>query len=115
MTSNLYIHIQRDLFTLSLCEAGHCLQSWPIAIGKPSTPTPLGVFKVVNKAILDGKQVYGSRWIGLSLPRYGIHGTNNPACIGKMVSLGCIRMHNQHIEQLFDKVYKGMIVNITSR
>jgi hypothetical protein len=113
--SDPYIHIQRDLFRLSLCQEGYCLHCWPIAIGKATTPTPLGLYRVVSKVILDGKQVYGSRWIGLSLPRYGIHGTNNPNSIGNMVSLGCIRMHNKDVELLFDKIIKGTLVDITPR
>ena len=50
---------------------------------------------------MDGRQVFGTRWMGLSKPHYGIHGTNNPSSIGKAVSLGCIRMYNRDIEIIF--------------
>ena len=36
-----------------------------------------------------------------------IHGSNDPECIGTSISAGCIRMHNQHIEQLLEKVVVG--------
>lgn len=88
--------------------------SYPVAIGKPNTPSPVGTWSIVNKRIMDGRQVYGTRWMGLSKPNYGIHGTNNPHSIGKAVSLGCIRMHNQDIENIFPIISLGTPVEITS-
>ena len=38
---------------------------------------------------------------------YAIHGTNNPGSIGGFVSYGCIRMYNQDITDLFDRVNVG--------
>ena len=38
---------------------------------------------------------------------YAIHGTNNPRSIGKFVSHGCIRMHNQDVLDLFQRVVVG--------
>jgi LysM repeat protein len=63
---------------------------------------------------MDGRKVYGTRWMGLSKPNYGIHGTNNPSSIGKAVSLGCIRMYNQDIESIFSMVSLGTPVDIIS-
>jgi len=88
--------------------------SYPIAIGKPSTPSPIGSWTIVNKRILNGRQVFGTRWMGLSKPKYGIHGTNNPASIGKAVSLGCIRMYNHDVEHIFSLVRLGSPVEITN-
>ena len=76
-------------------------QSYPIAVGKPSTPTPLGVYRIINKAEDPGGP-YGTRWMGLSISGYGIHGTNNNTSIGKSISMGCIRMYNSDIEYLFN-------------
>lgn len=42
-----------------------------------------------------------------------IHGNNNESSIGKYVSQGCVRMHNDDIEKLFDKVQVGTPVTIT--
>ncbi len=39
--------------------------------------------------------------------QYAIHGTNNPGSIGGFVSYGCIRMYNQDISDLFDRVSLG--------
>ena len=38
---------------------------------------------------------------------YRIHGTNEPSSIGKAVSAGCIRMLNQDVIDLYDRVGKG--------
>ncbi len=100
--------------TLTLFNGDKALASYPIAIGKSATPTPLGQWQVVNKKILTDPSVFGSRWMGLSAPSYGIHGTNNPASIGTAASLGCIRMHNHDVEALFPLVSIGTPVLITS-
>jgi len=77
-------------------------KTYPVGVGKPKTPTPTGDYKVVYKLVNPGG-VFGSRWMGLNVPagNYGIHGTNNPASIGHYVSLGCIRMYNRDIEEIF--------------
>ena len=38
---------------------------------------------------------------------YRIHGTNQPSSIGRAVSNGCIRMHNKHVEHLYERVSIG--------
>ncbi len=89
-------------------------KSYPVAIGKPATPTPVGTFTVVHKIINPHLKVLGTRWIGLSKPSYGIHGTNNPASIGTMASLGCVRMYNRDVEEIFPQVPIGTTVEIIS-
>ena len=49
----------------------------------------------------DGKDTY-----------YRIHGTNNPSSIGRAVSNGCIRMLNEHVEELYVRVPIGAKVTI---
>ena len=73
------------------------------SFGKPSTPTPLGNFKIINRAVNPGGP-FGVRWLGLNKPGYGIHGTNNPASIGTRVSNGCIRMQNKDVLELANTV-----------
>ena len=50
--------------------------------------------------------------MGISSPHIGIHGTNNPASIGKAASKGCIRMYNADVEALYDMVEIGTPVSI---
>ena len=49
----------------------------------------------------------------LSGGEYAIHGTNNPGSIGGYVSYGCIRMYNQDITDLYDRVSIGTPVLVT--
>jgi hypothetical protein len=54
----------------------------------------------------------GTRWMGLGYKGYGIHGTNMPLSIGKAASHGCIRMRNQDVEDLFERVQIGDPVDL---
>lgn len=104
--SKLLILVEVDKKTLSLIdrENGKVLDTYTIASGKPSSPTPLGGFVIVEKA--HWGEGFGSRWMGLDVPWgiYGIHGTNQPNSIGGNVSAGCIRMRNTDVEDLYEKV-----------
>lgn len=101
---------------LGYYEGDRFVKEYPIAVGKPSTPTPPGSFKVINKIMYPGG-ILGTRWMGLSIPggNYGIHGTSNPASIGTAASLGCIRMYNHNVEELFPQVSIGTPVQIFNR
>jgi lipoprotein-anchoring transpeptidase ErfK/SrfK len=46
---------------------------------------------------------------------YAIHGTNRPASIGGYVSYGCVRMYNEDITDLFERVPVGTRVVVTQR
>jgi len=41
---------------------------------------------------------------------YAIHGTNAPGSVGGFVSHGCIRMYNQDIMDLYERVSYGTTV-----
>lgn len=107
------IVINLDTRRLSHFEGNQPVKTYPVGVGKQATPTPTGSYQVVEKVMHPGGML-GTRWMGLSIPggNYGIHGTNNPSSIGGYVSNGCIRMHNQDVEELFSKVGIGMPVEI---
>lgn len=87
-------------------------KTYHIAVGRPSNPTPHGDFTITAMIRCPYAEAYGSRWIGLSTPNIGIHGTNDPDSIGSEASSGCIRMKNEDIEELFDLVDIGSKVFI---
>lgn len=99
--------------TLTLFRDRNAFKTYKVAVGKPTTPTPKGTFKIINKAVNPGGP-FGVRWMGLNAPNgdYGIHGTNNPSSIGKDVSNGCIRMYNKDVLELFRLVSIGTVVRI---
>lgn len=91
--------------------------------------TPIGTFKVKNRMIEpdwwrpDGKKIpygdpehlLGTRWIGLDIKSYGIHGTreNERNTIGTQSSAGCVRMLNEEVEELYDYIPLGTEVIIS--
>jgi L,D-transpeptidase ErfK/SrfK len=109
---------------LVLFSGDQILKIYDVAVGKPSTPSPKGEFKIVNHVknptwygpgtvVRPGKNnPLGTRWMGLSAKGYGIHGTNVPSSIGKSASHGCIRMRQADIEELFDLVDVGVTVEL---
>ncbi|WP_434296148.1 L,D-transpeptidase [Clostridium sporogenes] len=107
------IVINTKAHTLTLFRDNNVYKTYKVAVGKPSTPTPKGTFKIVNRAINPGGP-FGARWLGLNIPYgdYGIHGTNNPSSIGKSVSNGCIRMFNNQVIELSNLVPIGTTVTI---
>lgn len=109
---------------LALLEDSHLLKVYSIAVGTRGTPSPDGEFVIINhakdpvyrhgkKEIAPGKDnPLGSRWMGLSLKGYGIHGTNVPRSIGKAASHGCFRMAKADVEDLYNRVKVGDTVII---
>ncbi|MGE5599281.1 MAG: LysM peptidoglycan-binding domain-containing protein, partial [Bacteroidota bacterium] len=114
LSQGLYsIEINLGERTLRLLQAGSVVAAYPIAIGKPSTPSPLGTYSILNKAV-DPGGVFGTRWIGITPNGIGIHGTNLPSSIGLAVSNGCIRMYNEDVEAIFPLVAVGDRVDIVA-
>lgn len=105
------IQITKSARRLTLFDGNTALRQYPIAIGKPATPTPEGNYAIASK-IMNPGGVLGSRWMGLNYDAYGIHGTPWPWLIGQMVSNGCIRMHNANAEEVFHLVAVGTPVII---
>lgn len=109
--NNAKITIVKASRLLTILDEDIPIYQYPIAIGKPSTPTPVGNYVIATKISNPGG-ILGSRWLGLNYDAYGIHGTNKPWLIGQMVSNGCIRMHNDNVEMLFSLVILGTPVFI---
>jgi len=100
------------------------IKTYLVATGKDNS-TPIGEFKIVNKlekptwyktgAVISPdspENILGTRWMGFDLKGYGIHGTTEPKSLGSQVTLGCVRMKNQDVEEMFDIVPQGTEVII---
>ncbi len=115
------IRISLSKRRLSLYNYGRLTKVYPVGVGKITTLTPSGNFTIVNKVRYPYSypggplSVFGTVWMGLSKPHYGIHGTNRPSSIGKYVSHGCIRMYNKDVEELARIVPIGTPVQIRPR
>ncbi|TYQ13214.1 UNVERIFIED_CONTAM: hypothetical protein Cloal_4276 [Acetivibrio alkalicellulosi] len=106
------IEIDTEKRILKLLSNGTFKKQYPVAVGKPSTPTPLGNWTITKKA-LWGEQ-FGGYFMQLSVPHgtYGIHGTDKPWSIGQAVSGGCIRMYSSDAKKLYNTITIGTPVRI---
>jgi peptidoglycan hydrolase-like protein with peptidoglycan-binding domain len=71
----VHILIQKGPRQLTLFNGKTPIRTYPVAIGKPSTPTPAGNYAIASKVLNPGGML-GSRWMGLNFDTYGIHGTS---------------------------------------
>lgn len=122
--------INRGTFSLTLFKGGK-KRTFGIAVGQPGHATPAGSFRIIDKQrnptwyppdspwaagigpVPPGSgNPLGTRWMGISSPAIGIHGTPVPSSIGSRASHGCIRMRIPEAEYLFDQIEYGTPVMI---
>jgi lipoprotein-anchoring transpeptidase ErfK/SrfK len=127
------IVIKRASNQLTLYNGMKVVRRFEVATGQTIYPTPLGKFQIVvkwknpwwyppaspwakgDKPVPPGPgNPLGTRWMGLSSPGVGIHGTPEDGSIGYSLSHGCIRMHIPQAEWLFNHVNVGTPVYIVS-
>jgi hypothetical protein len=125
------IVIHRGSNSLQLFNGETPWRSFRVATGRSQYPTPTGSFRIVDmqtnpwwrppdsdwakglKPIPPGPgNPLGTRWMGLTAPGVGIHGTPDAASIGYSASHGCIRMLISDATWLFDHVSIGTPVLI---
>lgn len=113
---------------LTFCVPIACGKNYGNKQGKGDMRTPEGVFHVESiedasgwthdfndgNGLIDG--AYGPWFIRLNTPGHkgiGIHGTHAPESIGTRATEGCIRLKNEDIIKLKERMYVGMTVIIT--
>ena len=125
------IVIRRGQNKLFLYDGMKLRRTFGVATGESRYPTPVGRFEIIVKWrnpwwyppasdwAKDAEPIppgpgnpLGTRWMGISSPAVGIHGTPDPASIGYSVSHGCIRMRIPEVEWLFTQVDIGTPVYI---
>lgn len=120
---SIIVDKSRNLLTLKIGE--RVVKTYPVGTGTGGS-TPAGNYVINNKIVNppwhkpgegvvpfgDPRNVLGTRWIGLNIAGYGIHGTWEPDTIGKQVSAGCVRLLNEDVEELFQIVPVGAEVMI---
>ena len=118
--------IKRASRELLFYKDGRLVRGFTVAVGLPEYPTPLGQFAIVSK-LVDPTWIppdsewakglspvgpgpdnpLGTRWLGLTSPEVGIHGTPEPDSLGTASSHGCIRMSIPEVEWLYDEIEVG--------
>src|SRR5918992_45023 len=125
------IVINRGAKQLTLYDGSTVVRNFRVATGTAEYPTPAGTFSIADMQknpwwrppdsdwAKDAKPLppgpgnpLGTRWMGLTAPLVGIHGTPDAASIGYSASHGCIRMRVPEAEDLFNRVHIGTPVVI---
>lgn len=116
---------------------GALLAHYPMGVFRDGFSTPIGTTSIVRKAVnptwyptpstrADNPDLpaavppgpdnpLGTRALYLGWSRYLIHGTNTPYGVGRRVSRGCLRMYNQDVEALYNKVSVGTPVHVVNQ
>lgn len=132
MGPTIVVHV--DTNRLDLYEGFEVTHSWDVATAKPGWITPAGEWSLYQKrenptwynpaldswgadlpAVVPGGpgNPMGTRALYITAPGLiRIHGTTSPDSIGRYASHGCIRMHNEQVEELFDLAPVGTEVII---
>jgi len=128
----IVVHV--DSNRLDLYEGFRVAHSWDVATAKPGYVTPVGEWTLYQKrenptwynpaldswgaglpAVVPGGpgNPMGTRALYITAPGLiRIHGTTSPDSIGRYASHGCIRMHNEQVEELYTLVPVGTKVII---
>ena len=120
---NIFVDKSQNIFMLR--NNDEIVKTYTVSTGKDVSVTPIGEFIIINKLINpvwfnkgvvlppeSPANVLGSRWMGFDLSGYGIHGTIYPETIGSHETAGCVRMHNEDVEEIFSMVPRGIKVVI---
>jgi lipoprotein-anchoring transpeptidase ErfK/SrfK len=132
-TVGALVVVRRDSHKLFLYDGMRRVRRFGIATGQASYPTPTGSFRIVTKQrhpwwyppasdwarglapVPPGAgNPLGTRWMGISAPAVGLHGTPDAASIGYSASHGCVRMQIADAEWLFERVKVGTPVFIVA-
>jgi lipoprotein-anchoring transpeptidase ErfK/SrfK len=119
------IEVSKTANTLTVTDNGKIFKRYRVGTGQYNR-TPAGEFKIMTRiekppwyrpdgrtiAFGDPENILGTHWLGLDVPRYGIHGTWETNSIGTQSSAGCIRLLNSDVEELYVLLPVGTPVTI---
>ena len=129
LVDDLVLVVSLQSRQLRVYQKDEVILSFPVAVGQAEWQTPLGRFRITQmkkepvwQHPITGEIVesgpdnpLGARWIGFwsdGRNQIGFHGTNQEDLIGQAVSHGCIRLRNQDIRDLYERVGIGVPVTV---
>ena len=123
-TSPFSILVDKSQNILILKSDEEIVKTYVVSTGKNNS-TPVGNFKITSKLVNptwfkagavvpsgSPENILGTRWMGIDVPSYGLHGTTEPQNLGKQVTQGCVRLSNPDVEELYTIVPMGTEVVI---
>jgi lipoprotein-anchoring transpeptidase ErfK/SrfK len=118
------VTVSKTANTLTVTDDGGFFKRYRVGTGEYAK-TPVGQFKVTDRIhqppwwredkvipFGDPENILGTHWLGLDIRGYGIHGTWEPESIGTQATAGCIRLLNEHVEELYIMLPSGTPVTI---
>lgn len=111
----LQLYLYQESRIMELRSGPHLLRSYPIGLGK-NRSTPDGYYTILQKISKPRghDNIFGTRGMVFQQDGYAIHGTSDPESIGTYASLGCVRLHNTAVEELYSFVSLGTDVIISA-
>mgnify|MGYP000875205756 CR=1 FL=1 len=100
-----HLYVDLDETKMYVFKDGKLIRTYDVSGGKPSTPSPVGTWKIISKDTWG--EGFGGAWMGFNVPwgMYGIHGTAEPWFVGRdNASKGCIRMRNEDVLELYKMI-----------
>lgn len=121
-TTNRYLRVTVSQFRLDQYVDGHWQNGVRVALGKPSTPTPTGLFYIWASEAVDSAP-YTPGIFALSgfapqpIPGFlgatlGLHGWTDASVIGTRASNGCVRVASRDMDPLLHSLILGTPVDI---
>lgn len=120
------LRVDKSANTLTVLRDGRFFKRYRVATGANNS-TPVGEFTITDRiekptwwrpsdnkpiAFGDPEHELGTHWLAWSAKGFGIHGTNKPESIGTQASLGCVRMLNEDVAELYALVPVGARVTV---
>lgn len=107
------VDVNKSANTLTVTDNGKFFKRYRVGTGQFNR-TPAGEFKIMSRIekppwyrpdgrtipFGDPENILGTHWLGLDVPRYGIHGTWQTNSIGTQSSAGCVRLLNDDVAEL---------------
>ena len=108
------IYVEIEDKTMYLLKNGKCIKTYLIVSGKSGLPSPLGMWKIIEKS--NWGEGFGGSWMRINVPwgQYGIHGSLPGDAMGIADSQGCIRMKNEEVAELYRIIPHGTPVIIVN-
>jgi hypothetical protein len=119
-----YLRVTVSQFRIDHYVDGKWQAGYRVAVGKPATPTPTGLFYVIASQVVD-QPPYTPGIFALSgfapkpIPGFlgatlGVHGWTDSSVIGTRVSNGCVRLASKDMDPLLHHLSLGTPVDIVA-
>lgn len=112
--SQSYLQVSLKSYRLFLYNHRRLVKTYPISIGKPSTPTPEGKFRILELWETSGSSL-GTRYLSYSPYRHSIHSLPPGQLPGQANTLGCLQLEEADLQELCQYLQVGTPLVISQK